>query len=237
MARVFALRKRLREPTAARSLARSLARSPRSAAPPLREKPHFKPFRPYERLRPRDGIELHLGAPAFEFASGATGAAAQPFSPEKHAREGMRRFCFALQKRGHHSRFSTESALARTPIASRRTAVRSPTQQRAGIGAGACHCCSSRGAAAWTCAFAARPRAGAQELAAGALARVKAGVVCCPGGRPLIGHSSGGCCGTRGAASTGKGARMQVECPQGVPFRTQHPLGVVVDRPSVWPDR
>ena len=36
------------------------------------------------------------------------------------------------------------------------------------------------------------------ELAAGALARVKAGVVCCPGGRPLIGHSSGGCCRTRG---------------------------------------
>jgi hypothetical protein len=112
-----------------------------------------------------------------------------------------------------------------------------PTQQRAGIGAGACHCCSSRGAAAWTCAFAARPRAGAQELAAGALARVKAGVVCCPGCRPLIGHSSGGCCGTRGAASTGKGSRMQAECPQGVPFRTQHPLGVVVNRPSVWPDR
>jgi hypothetical protein len=103
--------------------------------------------------------------------------------------------------------------------------------------AGACHCCSSRGAAAWTCAFAARPRAGAQELAAGALARVKAGVVCCPGCRPLIGHSSGGCCGTRGAASTGKGARMQAECPQGVPFRMQHPLGVVINRPSVWPDR
>jgi hypothetical protein len=92
-----------------------------------------------------------------------------------------------------------------------------PTQQRAGSGAGACHCCSSRGAAAWTCAFAARPRAGAQELAAGALARVKAGVVCCPGCRPLIGHSSGGCCGTRGAASTGKGARMQAECQQGFP--------------------
>lgn len=95
MARVFALRKRLREPTAARSLARSLARSPRSAAPPLREKPHFKPFRPYERLRPRDEIELHLGAPAFAFASGSTAEAAQPFSPEKHAREGMRAFCFA----------------------------------------------------------------------------------------------------------------------------------------------
>jgi hypothetical protein len=26
---------------------------------------------------------------------------------------------------------------------------------------------------------------------------------------------------------------MQAECPQGVPFRTQHPLGVVVNRPSV----
>jgi len=57
-------------------------------------------------------------------------------------------------------------------------------------------------------------------VAAGALARVKAGVVCCPGCRPLIGQSSGGCCGTRGAASTGKGARMQAERPQGVPFRT-----------------
>jgi hypothetical protein len=74
-------------------------------------------------------------------------------------------------------------------------------------------------------------------LAAGALARVKAGVVCCPGGRLLIGHSSGACCGTRGAASTGKGSRMQAECPQGVPFRTQHPLGAVVNRPAVWPDR
>ena len=70
----------------------------------------------------------------------------------------------------------------------------------------------------------------------GALARVKAGVVLSRLS-PLIGHSSGGCCGTRAAASTGKGARMQAECPQGVPFRTQHPLGVVVNRPSVWPDR
>jgi hypothetical protein len=35
-------------------------------------------------------------------------------------------------------------------------------------------------------------------------------------------------------ASTGKGARMQAQCPQGVLFRTQHPLGVVVNRPSVW---
>ena len=92
-----------------------------------------------------------------------------------------------------------------------------PTQQRAGIGAGACHCCSSRGAAAWTCALAARPRAGAQELAAGALARVKAGVVCCPGCRPLIGHSSGGCCGTGGAASTGKAPVCRRSARKGFP--------------------
>ena len=59
------------------------------------------------------------------------------------------------------------------------------------------------------------------------------GVVSCPGGRPLIGHSSGGCLRTRGAASTGKGDRMRAECPRGVPFRTQHPLGAVVNRPSV----
>ena len=39
------------------------------------------------------------------------------------------------------------------------------------------------------------------------------------------------------AVSTGKGTRMQTERPQGVPFRTQHPLGVVVNRPSLWPDR
>jgi hypothetical protein len=35
---------------------------------------------------------------------------------------------------------------------------------------------------------------------------------------------------------------MAVRAPRcrvyvGVPFRTQHPLGVVVNRPSVWPDR
>jgi hypothetical protein len=51
---------------------------------------------------------------------------------------------------------------------------------------------------------------------------------------PSSGISTGGCCGTRGTASTGKGARMQAQCPQGVLFRTQHPLGVVVNRPSVW---
>jgi ketosteroid isomerase-like protein len=54
---------------------------------------------------------------------------------------------------------------------------------------------------------------------------------------PSSGISSGGCCGTRGTGSTGKGTRMQAERPQGVPFRTQHPLGVVVNRPSLWPDR
>ena len=47
----------------------------------------------------------------------------------------------------------------------------------------------------------------------------------------------GGSCGTLDAGLRWKGARLQVECPQAVPFRTQHPLGVVVNRPSVWPDR
>jgi hypothetical protein len=64
---------------------------------------------------------------------------------------------------------------------------------------------------------------------------------CVKGGRrvmsPVVAPSSGGCCGTRGTGSTGKGTRMQAERPQGVPFRTSHPLGVVVNRPSLWPDR
>jgi hypothetical protein len=49
--------------------------------------------------------------------------------------------------------------------------------------------------------------------------------------------SPGGSYGTPRAGAAAKGARTQAECPQGVPFRTQHPLGVVVNRPSVWPDR
>ncbi len=32
-------------------------------------------------------------------------------------------------------------------------------------------------------------------------------------------------------------AFLQAKCPQGVPFRTQHPLVAVVNRPSVWSDR
>jgi hypothetical protein len=83
--------------------------------------------------------------------------------------------------------------------------------------------CSSQGRSAGVGGRRARSREGGRRV----LSRLS----------PLIGHSSGGCCGTRGAASTGKGARMQAECPQRVPFRTQHPLGVVVNRPSVWPDR
>jgi hypothetical protein len=73
-------------------------------------------------------------------------------------------------------------------------------------------------------------RAGAQELAAGSLVRASRRASC---DVPVVAPSSGGCCVTRGTASTGKGARVQAECPQGVPFRTQHPLGVVVNRPSV----
>jgi hypothetical protein len=65
-----------------------------------------------------------------------------------------------------------------------------------------------------------------------ARSRVTAGVCDVPVVAPSSGISSGGCCGTRGTASTGKGARMQAECPQEVPFRTQHPRGVVVNRPS-----
>ena len=33
------------------------------------------------------------------------------------------------------------------------------------------------------------------------------------------------------------GGRDLIDLPVVVPFRTQHPLGVVVNRPSVWPDR
>jgi hypothetical protein len=31
--------------------------------------------------------------------------------------------------------------------------------------------------------------------------------------------------------------RETTEVLVAVPFRTQHPLGVVVNRPTVWPDR
>ena len=61
--------------------------------PPPRDKPHFRPFRPHEQLGPGDEIELHLGAPAFEFSSGSTAVAGAPFSPEELARKGMRGFC------------------------------------------------------------------------------------------------------------------------------------------------
>src|SRR5205085_5361365 len=65
-------------------------------------------------------------------------------------------------------------------------------------------------------------RAGAQELAAGSLARASRRASCdVPVVAPPSGISSGGCCGTRGTASTGKGALVQAECPQEVPFRTQ----------------
>ena len=30
---------------------------------------------------------------------------------------------------------------------------------------------------------------------------------------------------------------IEAECPQRVPFPTQHSLGAVVNRPSVWSDR
>jgi hypothetical protein len=46
--------------------------------------------------------------------------------------------------------------------------------------------------------------------------RVKAGVVGGPLVVPSSGISSGECCGTRGTACTGKRARGQAECPQGV---------------------
>jgi hypothetical protein len=34
-----------------------------------------------------------------------------------------------------------------------------------------------------------------------------------------------------------RSGRPGIRCTYGGPFRTQHPLGVVVNRPSVWPDR
>ena len=77
-----------RRPLASDSLARSLARSPPCASRPRHEKPHLKPFRRYERLRPGDSIELHLGAPTFEFSTASTPQRAPPFSPEETRAEG-----------------------------------------------------------------------------------------------------------------------------------------------------
>src|SRR5215216_2572984 len=77
-----------RRPLASDSLARSLARSPPCASRPRHEKPHLKPFRRYERLRPGDSKELHLGAPTFEFSTASTPQRAPPFSPEGDACRG-----------------------------------------------------------------------------------------------------------------------------------------------------
>src|SRR3954454_10488349 len=43
--------------------------------------------------------------------------------------------------------------------------------------------------------------------------------------------------GTPGADTAATRRHIEAECPQRVPFRTQHPLGAVVNRPSVWSDR
>src|SRR3954451_7442626 len=49
--------------------------------------------------------------------------------------------------------------------------------------------------------------------------------------------SPGGSYGTPGADTAATRRHIEAECPQRVPFRTQHPLGAVVNRPSVWSDR
>ena len=49
--------------------------------------------------------------------------------------------------------------------------------------------------------------------------------------------SPGGPYGTPGADTAATRRHIEAECPQRVPFRTQHPLGAVVNRPSVWSDR
>src|SRR5215203_5940725 len=86
--RVWAFRGRLREPTAAWSLARSLARSPRYASRPTGEKPHLKPFRRYQRLSPGGEIELLLGAPRLELRSARLPRRALRFPSSRHRREG-----------------------------------------------------------------------------------------------------------------------------------------------------
>ena len=95
-----------------------------------------------------------------------------------------------------------------------------PTQQRAGIGAGACHCRSSRGAAAWTCAFAARPSAGAQERRSWRPARslaVKAGVVCVAVVAPSSGIHGAGVAGHAAPPPPGTAPVCRRSARQGFP--------------------
>src|SRR4051794_10302553 len=49
--------------------------------------------------------------------------------------------------------------------------------------------------------------------------------------------SPGGSYGTPGADTAATRRHIEAECPQRVPFRALHPLGAVVNRPSVWSDR
>ncbi len=70
-----------------------------------------------------------------------------------------------------------------------------------------------------------------------ARSRVNAGVVSGPGCRPFTGHFIGRVLRDRLHANTGKSASYAAKCPVRVPFRAQHPLGAVVNRPSVWSDR
>jgi hypothetical protein len=95
MTRVCGVSDAVRLATAARSLARCLARISALHRPRMHEKPHFKPFRPQERLRPGDEMELHRGALVFEFPTGSKAAAGAPASPERDAREEARRYCLA----------------------------------------------------------------------------------------------------------------------------------------------
>src|SRR3954453_3877549 len=56
-------------------------------------------------------------------------------------------------------------------------------------------------------------------------------------GPPPCGTSPGGAFWTPGSDTAATRRHIEAECPQRVPFRTQHPLGAVVNRPSVWSDR
>jgi hypothetical protein len=93
--RVLTRRVGSRRPRAGDSLARSLARSPRSSAPPAHQKPHCQAVRRYDQLSSGDEIELHLGARGFEVSRGRPPGGRLRFSPEGDAREGCAARCLS----------------------------------------------------------------------------------------------------------------------------------------------
>src|SRR5215210_157760 len=76
----------------------------------------------------------------------------------------------------------------------------------------------------------------APDLTAVAL-RFNAGAAGVPVDARHCDTSPGGSYGTPGADTAATRRHIEAECPQRVPFRTQHPLGAVVNRSSVWSDR